>query len=407
MPGIDGVEATREIMRRSPCPVLVVTASVRGNVGKVYEALGYGALDAVATPRLGLAGGLEGAAELVRKIATVQRRWPASARRCSGPRRGATRDDRAGGASGRAAAGRDRRVDRRAARAGHACSARCPPTCRRRSRWCSTSTACSPPGLARWLARRSRPLGRAAADAEPLRAGHVWLAAGRGTSRPARRPAPRAHRAEPADCLHCPSIDVFFDSVARRLPGARLRRAAHRHGPRRRARPARACAAPAATPSPRTSARSVVWGMPRAAVESGGATEVLPHRAASRRASSTQVDTSCGDDEGHHRGDAQPQSARSGPRSPHRFAHCAPHSAAPRLRDRTCRDRRSCRMTHPLQPHRARPARARHRRAADRRSAHRRRGGAPHARRRARHRPAPREPTRRRRWRAPRRCSRR
>src|SRR5262245_10204758 len=71
MPGVDGVQATREIMRRSPCPVLVVTASVRGNVGKVYDALGCGALDAVATPRLGLSGDLAGADDLIRKISTV------------------------------------------------------------------------------------------------------------------------------------------------------------------------------------------------------------------------------------------------------------------------------------------------------------------------------------------------
>ena len=56
MPGVDGVEATRRIMGESPCAILVVTATVSGHLGKVYQAMGYGALDAIDTPTLGPAG---------------------------------------------------------------------------------------------------------------------------------------------------------------------------------------------------------------------------------------------------------------------------------------------------------------------------------------------------------------
>lgn len=73
MPGVDGVEATRRIMEESPCPILVVTASVKTNVRKVYEALGHGAIDAVDTPRLGSRGEVKGAARLLRKIAALER----------------------------------------------------------------------------------------------------------------------------------------------------------------------------------------------------------------------------------------------------------------------------------------------------------------------------------------------
>ena len=38
MPRVDGVEATRRIMAEAPCPILVVTATVSGNMGRVYEA---------------------------------------------------------------------------------------------------------------------------------------------------------------------------------------------------------------------------------------------------------------------------------------------------------------------------------------------------------------------------------
>lgn len=68
MPSMDGVEATRRIMKDSPCGILVVTATVDGNSSKVFDALGAGALDAVNTPSIGTGGGVEGAKELLRKI---------------------------------------------------------------------------------------------------------------------------------------------------------------------------------------------------------------------------------------------------------------------------------------------------------------------------------------------------
>jgi two-component system response regulator WspF len=71
MPGVDGVEATRRIMQENPCAILVVTASVTSRVRKVYEAMGYGALDAVDTPTLGPHGDLRGASALLWKIETI------------------------------------------------------------------------------------------------------------------------------------------------------------------------------------------------------------------------------------------------------------------------------------------------------------------------------------------------
>jgi two-component system response regulator WspF len=83
MPVMDGVEATRQIMQQCPCPILVTTASVQGNVDKVFEALGYGAVDAVNTPVLGTGGSLRGADELIRKITCVVRL--SSQTPCGGP----------------------------------------------------------------------------------------------------------------------------------------------------------------------------------------------------------------------------------------------------------------------------------------------------------------------------------
>ena len=49
MPVMDGVKATRRIMRETPC-ALLVTATVTGNSSRLFDALGAGALDAINTP---------------------------------------------------------------------------------------------------------------------------------------------------------------------------------------------------------------------------------------------------------------------------------------------------------------------------------------------------------------------
>ncbi len=76
MPEMNGVEATEKIMQSTPCPILIVTASVGMNSGLVFEAMGKGAIDAISTP---LFGGSEfsgseksGASEtLLRKVSMI------------------------------------------------------------------------------------------------------------------------------------------------------------------------------------------------------------------------------------------------------------------------------------------------------------------------------------------------
>jgi two-component system response regulator WspF len=71
MPIMGGVEAIRRIMQTTPCPILVVTSTVAGHASKVYEAMGEGALDAVKTPVVGLQGDRMAAEDLLRKIDTI------------------------------------------------------------------------------------------------------------------------------------------------------------------------------------------------------------------------------------------------------------------------------------------------------------------------------------------------
>ncbi len=88
MPGVDGVEATQRIMGESPCAILVVTATVSGHLSKVYQAMGYGALDAVNTPTLGPRGEDSGASVLLHKIEVIGRLLGKSERPGSSPRGG-------------------------------------------------------------------------------------------------------------------------------------------------------------------------------------------------------------------------------------------------------------------------------------------------------------------------------
>src|SRR5216684_3796108 len=67
--GMDCVEATRCIMARTPCAIVIVTGSVQINAARVFEAMGHGALDVVDMPASGTGDLLSSA--LLAKIATV------------------------------------------------------------------------------------------------------------------------------------------------------------------------------------------------------------------------------------------------------------------------------------------------------------------------------------------------
>jgi len=74
MPDMDGVEATRRIMYASPCPILVVTATMENHTGKVFEAMGHGALDAINTPMMGTGESARKSRDaLLKKIAIIEK----------------------------------------------------------------------------------------------------------------------------------------------------------------------------------------------------------------------------------------------------------------------------------------------------------------------------------------------
>lgn len=68
MPGLGGVETTRYIMKHTPCPILLVTASINQNSDLVFEAMSAGALDVVLTPKLFSIDDSDSQNDIIKKI---------------------------------------------------------------------------------------------------------------------------------------------------------------------------------------------------------------------------------------------------------------------------------------------------------------------------------------------------
>ncbi|HVY71545.1 MAG TPA: chemotaxis response regulator protein-glutamate methylesterase, partial [Verrucomicrobiae bacterium] len=269
MPEVDGVEATRRIMGRSPCPILVVTSTVAGNAGMVFEALGAGALDAVNTPVLGLDGDPNGAATLLAKIDMIGRLMGTRSTRSVTPAK----------AAGAASSLRPLGLVAIGSSAGGPAAlasllARLPrdfPAAIVIVQHVDEQFAA---GLAEWLCDHSTLPVRLARPGDKPVAGGVLLA---GTSDHLifTGPDTLGYTPEPRDLVYRPSVDVFFESILRQWKGAvtgvlltgmgrdgaaglkALRDAGHHTVAQDRA----TCA---------------VYGMPKAAAALNAAVEVLP-----------------------------------------------------------------------------------------------------------------------------------
>jgi two-component system, chemotaxis family, response regulator WspF len=71
MPVMDGCEATRRIMASTPCPILLVTSTIKGHMDLVYGALSCGALDVTTTPVVGDKRDSDNGSLLRKKIYTL------------------------------------------------------------------------------------------------------------------------------------------------------------------------------------------------------------------------------------------------------------------------------------------------------------------------------------------------
>jgi two-component system response regulator WspF len=272
MPVMDGVEATRRIMKESPCPIVVVTATVEGNASRVYEALGHGALDAVNTPVLGTDGGLAGAEDLIRKIRTVQRLAACH------PARPSPTIDTAGPQAQRPPLRAVSMVAIGASTGGPQALVRvlsdlprpvpCPVTI------VQHVDPAFGPGLASWLAVETNLVVELAGPgqaAEPDRVyvactqDHLILGAGNRY----------CYVREPEDYVYRPSVDVFFDSLRAAKVGAGVAVLLTGMG-RDGAAGLLALHQAGWYTIAQDEASSVVWGMPGAAARLGAASQILP-----------------------------------------------------------------------------------------------------------------------------------
>lgn len=274
MPVMDGVEATRLIMENNPCPILVVTASVGVNASKVFEAMGYGALDAVKTPILDPDAGAKGADVLIRKIEIIAKLCDTrvnhseeSLVRAATPPMATTEFPML--AVGASTGGPRALVDILAALPADFM----PPTViiQHVDRQFSES-------LAVWLTEQTGKQVRIAKEGMRLSEGEVVLA-GTSDHLVMDHNLGLHYTTEPKDSAYRPSIDVFFKSVAKAWPqqeatkgvaviltgmghdGAEGLKLLHDLGWHTIAQDQESC---------------IVYGMPKVAVEIGAATEVIP-----------------------------------------------------------------------------------------------------------------------------------
>jgi chemotaxis response regulator CheB len=269
MPVMDGVEATRQIMARSPCPILVVTANVTVNASKVYEAMGYGALDAVNTPVLDKGAKSPGAVALLAKIKIIGhlalkpadidphgQLFPPSRASAELPPLVAI-----GASTG-------------GPKAVAAILAGLPSDMPSSIVIVQHIDEVFAKGLADWLGQQCRLPVRVAAEGERPAPGVVHVA-GTNDHLVLREDATFAYTPRPVDLAYRPSVDVFFDSLASfpsELVIAVLLTGIGADGARGLLRLRQAGRHTIA----QDEASCVVFGMPKAAIEIGAAVEILP-----------------------------------------------------------------------------------------------------------------------------------
>lgn len=268
MPGMDGVEATRQIMGATPCAILVVTSSVGANAARVFDAMGHGAIDAVDTPVLGGGDLQEGAAVFLRKLDTVAklvgtRRFIPSADSFNDTWI-ITRQERlvaigasAGGPAALTAvlSGLPKDFPAAVVIVQHV-------------------DARFAEGMADWLSRNSAVPVRVAKEGDRPAAGTVLLA---GTNDHLRFISAEriGYSAEPRDLAYRPSVDVFFASVGVHWTGEAVGVLLTGMG-RDGAKGLKTLRDKGHYTIAQDQASSTVYGMPKAAASLGAAVDILP-----------------------------------------------------------------------------------------------------------------------------------
>jgi two-component system, chemotaxis family, response regulator WspF len=269
MPKMDGVEATRRIMTDTPCAILIVTVSVGANAWRTFEAMGYGALDAVDTPTIDRIDPRETAKALLAKIDTIGKLIGDKAAQPSQALRFGKR----------ASIGNGGKLLAIGASAGG-------PTAL--AKVLSGLPLDFPAavvliqhvdeqfavGMAEWLSQHSKMPVRIAQEDNNLEAGVVLLA-GTNDHLVLKAPGRLGYTANPVDYVYRPSVDVFFDSMSRFWSGDAIGVLLTGMG-RDGALGLKALRSKGYHTIAQDQTSSAVYGMPKAAAMLDAAVEILP-----------------------------------------------------------------------------------------------------------------------------------
>ena len=267
MPRMDGVEATRRIMAGSPCPIVIVTASVTDYPGKIFAALGAGALDAVNTPFVGGKASAQGQRQLLAKVETIHRLLaPLAPPKTVGRKAGF-----------RSLPQHENIVCIGASAGGPAALARLlgglPGSFPAAVVVAQHLDAQFAAGLAEWLGQHARLPVRLAEEGERLQPGVVYLA-GRDHHLELSSPTQLGYRRAAADAIYRPSLDVLFASAARHCRGNAVGVVLTGMG-RDGAQGLLAMRERGFLTLAQDQATSAVFGMPKAVIELQAAVEIL------------------------------------------------------------------------------------------------------------------------------------
>ena len=269
MPKLGGVEATRRIMAKSPCAILVVTVSVELNAAGVFEAMGAGALDAVDTPTLVPGEEWSGFQNLLNKIETIRKligesapKLPPLPARFEQPTRPTRESLIVIGAS----AGGPNAL----ARVLGSLPAGFPSAIL----VVQHVDAQFAPKLAQWLDGQTQLSVRPAQAGDRPTPGEV-LVAGTNDHLVLVNPTTLAYVPEPLDLAYRPSVDVLFQSVLRHWRGKTIAVLLTGMGCDG-ATGLKALRAAGVHTIAQDRASCAVYGMPKAAVELDAAVEILP-----------------------------------------------------------------------------------------------------------------------------------
>ncbi len=275
MPKLDGIQATKQIMAKSPCAIIIATAKVEEHTGKVFEAMGAGALDAVSIPIFTDAENLDDARELLGKIDTISRLLGAPVGKRL-PKSGVT---------------------------GLNTNPQLPTSAQRAQNLVVIGSSAGGPaaltiilgslpmdfpasvviiqhvdkqfahGLTAWFTSHTKLEVRVAQEGDRLQPGMVYLA-GQDRHLVMFSPTQLGYASQPCESSYCPSVDVFFRSVAKFWRGKAVGVLLTGMG-RDGAEGLKALRVAGHHTIAQDKGSSAIYGMPKAAVELDAAKDVL------------------------------------------------------------------------------------------------------------------------------------